>query len=168
MGAGKTTVASQLAEICLAPHLQTDALRRAFVDPGAEPVGYGEGHYRLEQRDRVYQQMMRLGAEALRRSATVVLDGSFSQRQWRRAALDMAQASGARLWQVQCNCATELAATRITQRASAGELTSEARPELLTRQEQDYEAPLNTAPLTLIDTSARLPEFDAMVRAMLD
>ena len=165
MGTGKSTLARELADVCSAPLLQTDALRRP--SSGGQEA-YGVGDYAADARDAVYGRMFARAEELLHDHVTVVLDGSFSQQRWREQAVDLARRRSALVWQVQCTCPPETARQRIAARRAEGRDASEARPELLAHQLKELEPPLDYVPTRIVPTHvAREGELQDWVRQVL-
>lgn len=75
-GAGKSTVASQIAERLQAERLRTDELRKELFD---------SPRYTDTETTAVYRQLCDRAIDRLRGNESVVLDATFAQRQHRRA-----------------------------------------------------------------------------------
>ena len=110
-GTGKSTLADALQEPTAAELLQTDVIRKGLYATN-EP---GNGKYSLEGRNQVYGKMVEHMEEALSRSPTLVLDGTFSSNANRQAVCKKAHVLGALVLQVQCECPAEEARTRIAE-----------------------------------------------------
>jgi predicted kinase len=87
-GSGKSTLARRLARRIGAQWISSDAIR---VERGLR------GDYRKASIAAVYAEMMARARSSLSQGRAVVLDGSFSSRDFREAARLLAQEAGARL-----------------------------------------------------------------------
>jgi hypothetical protein len=163
MGSGKSTLAEALAELLGAELLQTDQGRRELLGRSAMPSGFNQGPYRPDQRQRVYDELLRRAETLLANGLTVVLDGTFLAARHRQRVVAESRLSGAVPLVVRCSCAADVALERIARRAAAGTSQSEARPELYRRQQTEYEAdPPGDAALE-IDTTTTLRVQEAVV-----
>ncbi len=86
-GAGKSVVARMLAQALPARLLRTDVVRRELF-----PVR----RYTQEEIRQVYQELLNRAEALLQQGESVVLDGTFSQEEWREAARALAERVGAR------------------------------------------------------------------------
>lgn len=84
-GSGKSTVAVRLARRLEAVWISSDAIR---VERGLT------GNYSKESIAAVYREMMLRAGRHLGEGTTVVLDGSFSNRRFRRQAQELAETAG--------------------------------------------------------------------------
>ncbi len=118
-GTGKSTLATALAGRTGACVLSSDRTRKelAGLDP-QHPAGaaFGEGLYRSEQTDRVYDEMLRRAGALLERGESVVLDASWIRATDRDHAAAVAERSGGRLVALRCEVDPEEAARRIRTR----------------------------------------------------
>lgn len=159
MGTGKSTVARGLSDALGAELLQTDHIRQQLFGPNRDDAAYGEGRYRDENRQRVYDQMLMLADKRLTDRLSVVLDGSFLSAALCRQAAALAVRNqtvrnNVRLLFVQCECPDVVARERIARRAAQGSDASEARPELYHQQQQDAEPIPADLPRCKVDTNA--------------
>lgn len=86
-GSGKSTVAKRLSKRLDAAWISSDAVR---TELGLR------GNYSKESIAAVYREMMERGARHLEAGRNVILDGSFSNRRFRRQANELARAAGSR------------------------------------------------------------------------
>jgi predicted kinase len=103
-------------------------------------------------REAVYRVLLDRAKAKLEEAPTVVLDATFVKRAGRLQAYDLAKSKGAQPAFVHCCCPASLAASRIENRLRARSVASEARPELLKRQMEEYEAPSLEEPAVSVDT----------------
>jgi predicted kinase len=156
MGSGKSTMAQALAESLGAELLQTDLVRRELLGTSNAPSGFNEGHYVVDQRDRIYDEMFRRASDWLKRGVSIVLDGTFATVRHRERALIEARLDGAVVLMVRCKCNDQTAMERIAQRAAAGSSPSEARPELYEQQKSAFESDPPGMHALEVDTSSTL------------
>lgn len=161
MGAGKTTLAAALAKRLGSDVLSTDSLRQELLGASPAPAAFNEGNYAPKFRRRVYSEMFRRASRHLQQGASVVLDGAFLTTTQRRAAMALAEASGAVALLVHCACPAAVAMERIERRA-AGPGQSEARGELYASQ-QVAEEPFEENDLLNVDTTTALCLQEAAV-----
>ena len=137
---GKSTLARELAARLGAEILATDEIRFELFGRSREPAAYGAGHYRPEDRRRVYDELFARADRLLGEGVSVILDGTFPQgrfadgRRWkiaRRRKLPNVV--------IHCWCPDEVARQRIAKRLAAGGGASEARPDLYDQQKAEEE-----------------------------
>jgi uncharacterized protein len=157
MGTGKSTLAREVAARWCIDSLATDRVRREMLGASASPAGYGEGHYRPDGRERVYDELFRQAGEAIVERRSVILDGSFSSSGLRQRAQELARRYGAAALYVQCTCPRITAIERIAARSREGGSESEARVELYDRQAQEFEPPGAGEAAVTIDTREAIP-----------
>lgn len=165
-GTGKSTLAAALQEPLSANMLQTDVVRKdIFAQDSAN------GKYTRKGRKRVYDVMIGQMKDALSRSPTLILDGTFSSAEIRNAVCDQATKLGAKVLQIQCECPVKEARRRAVQRLGKSNSDSEATPDLLAAQRKDYEPIANPVPLLAVDTTLGTPsnkeEILARVRDLI-
>jgi predicted kinase len=153
MGAGKSTLASALAEALSAEHLQTDVLRTELMGKGTQAAAYGEGRYGTENRRRVYDELFAQAQTQLKNGLSVVLDGTFLAAEMRTEAVELARRFGALPLVVECLCPESVALGRITRRRASGKSPSEARPDLLSEQSREEEPNPAGLPTLRVDTT---------------
>jgi uncharacterized protein len=139
MGSGKSTLAARLADLFGAEMLSTDSIRQQIFGKSQQPLDYGAGHYRAEDRMRVYEEMLRQGQQNLDDGLPVILDGAFPYARLRTTALELARGENLPGLVVHCRCSNDVARQRIATRLSSGQGTSEARPELYDRQREEQQ-----------------------------
>jgi aminoglycoside phosphotransferase family enzyme/predicted kinase len=132
-GTGKSTLAAALAEKLGALHLQTDLIRKRLF-PSAGAATYGQGCYTSAARKLVYDALFAQAREALAQGRPVVLDGTFLSTCSRQTAADLAEKHGTTAAILTCVCPQDVAAERLTARASQHATASDAT--LATRHHQ--------------------------------
>lgn len=104
-GSGKSTLAGLAADRLGAVVLATDPLRKeqSGIPPlsgAAQP--YRSGLYDPDHTDRAYTELLRRAERLLGQGESVVLDASWTDRQWRARATRVAERVRARLSQIEC------------------------------------------------------------------
>lgn len=142
-GAGKSTLASALALDFDAPAgaiiLQSDVIRKrmrgAPLDSRLAEAAYTDAEKRA-----VYERMMRDAGRALRAGRTVILDATFLDPEFRRAADALASETGVRFDGLWLTAARNVLAARLTSRTGG---VSDATAPVLERQLQNASEPLD-------------------------
>ena len=80
-GTGKSTFATAFAQKIKAEHLNTDKIR--------DQLGL-RGKYDQETKSMIYQQMLSLARKKLKENQHVIIDGTFSNTEWRKKILSLA------------------------------------------------------------------------------
>jgi hypothetical protein len=133
-GTGKSTLASAIAHEWGALWLRTDAIRRRMFGETGRVSGANEGIYDRDARAKVYDAMLDKTGAALAAGQSVVLDGTFLERRFASASLDVARRGGAEAVFVRCWCPREVALERIARRSAGGDSLSDADAEVYRRQ----------------------------------
>lgn len=165
IGTGKTTVAEALADELGGVVLSSDRLRgetdmrrqdhrssmgdssdvasdASTADTAADSTAeapYGHSRYSEASRDAVYRRMFDEAVFVLRSGRVAVLDATFSRREWRRAALELARAQGCPATLVETVAPREEVIERLAERAAAGNDASEAGPGLYDAMRAEFE-----------------------------
>lgn len=146
-GTGKSTIATALAESLGAEWLSTDAVRQEmFVTNFAEK-------YAVERRAAVYDELLLRADAKLRDGRSVVLDGTFLQAEQCRRVTSLALNHDAAFLVVDCYCPDDVARSRVEQRLKTGNSPSEAFPELITDQKQEWEEVPSDLPRFIADST---------------
>lgn len=164
---GKSTVAAALAERVGADLVSSDRVRRHLfaADRAAAPApGYRSARYSPAATDRVYTALLDRAGELLARGRSVVLDASWTHREHRLRAAEIAIAACADLVQLHCTAPAALTARRLRERAATHhDHDSEATPAVAVAMAHDAD-PWPAA--TAIDSSGPLHDsLDAATRA---
>jgi len=154
MGTGKSTLARALAGALGAELLSTDSVRQELYPAAPARVGYGEGKYSIEHRRHVYDRLFAATQQMLDDHASVVLDGTFLFADLREQAIELARHSAAIPLIVHCQCPSEIAAGRITERMASGGDASEARPDLHAAQSREEEPDPPGLPAVEVETTS--------------
>ncbi|HUL04352.1 MAG TPA: AAA family ATPase [Gemmatimonadales bacterium] len=142
MGVGKSTLAQALGPRLGAHVLASDIVRKELAGiPPAErrAEAWGEGIYGDELTQRTYQELNRRAGERLRTGQLVILDASFRRAAWRAQARDSARAAGAAFLLIETVCADAVVRERLARRGAG---PSDGRLELLDRQREEFEPPV--------------------------
>ncbi len=133
-GAGKTTLACELAGRIGAMVVRSDAVRQKLAgrrEPDAPPE---TGIYAPAMTRRVYEALVRDAEYQVRENrTTVVLDATFSSRSQRELFRRCASACGMPYAFLYCDVPPEVAMRRVVDRRSRGVDISDARPEIVAR-----------------------------------
>jgi uncharacterized protein len=158
MGTGKSTLAQELAESLEADLLSTDKIRRSLFGNSVTAAGYGQGNYRSDHRQTVYDELFDRAAAALDRGRSAILDGSFLKQELRRYALELGRRRGATPLFIQCHCPKQTALSRIERRVHDQTAVSEARVDLYDEQAQECEPLTDGDSMLRIDTERSLSD----------
>lgn len=136
-GSGKSTLAGLVADRLGAVVLGTDRLRKeqSGIPPlssAAQP--YRAGIYDPDHTDRAYTELLRRAEQLLELGESVVLDASWTGRQWRTRAARTAERASARLSQIECWAPP---ATRRARLATRGPGLSDADVSIAERMARD-------------------------------
>ncbi|MGV0834869.1 bifunctional aminoglycoside phosphotransferase/ATP-binding protein [Mycolicibacterium thermoresistibile] len=129
-GTGKTTLARGLGDHIGAQVISTDDVRKELVDTGVidgEPGTFGAGLYSPEKVAAVYDAVLQKAAPLLAAGHTVILDGTWRDRQDRDRARDLARRHCAPMVEFACTVPLREAEQRIAGRRDS---TSDATPEV--------------------------------------
>jgi len=128
-GTGKTTLASELADVLDASVLSSDPLRKELVGvpPDQAPAdGYRAGTYADDVTGETYRTLVERARVVLARGGSVILDASWTNDAHRDAARSLAVELGAELTELRCTCPPDVAAARMAARHAAGDHESDA------------------------------------------
>ena len=153
-GTGKSTLAAALADSLGIEHLNTDGIRREMFEPRPSAARYDEATYSRDNRQAVYDEMLRRAGELLESGLSVVLDGTFLAAKLRSEAASLARRHEAAPFVVHCECPKEIALERITARQAAGKSLSEARTEFYDHQREEEEPDPPGFGTCLVDTTS--------------
>jgi uncharacterized protein len=129
-GTGKSALAGAVADRLGFTVLSSDRVRKELAGLPAEASArapFGTGIYSAEWTERAYAELLRRAATLLAHGQSVIIDASFSSARHRAAAAAAAADTSADLVQLRCTAAPELAARRISTRAST---VSDADPQI--------------------------------------
>jgi hypothetical protein len=164
MGSGKTYVSEQLAQRWNIAHISTDLTRKELAGIGASEHScdaYGQGIYSPEFSRRTYDTMYDRARHQIASGKSVVLDGTFRDRDERQRVLGLSRDQNADLWIVECVAPDDEIKLRLDRRTEGVEQTaSDGRWELFQQQKADWDE-INEIPsksYIRLDTS-RQPEI---------
>ncbi|WP_027370652.1 AAA family ATPase [Desulfovermiculus halophilus] len=162
MGTGKSEVARHLSRELETDVLRSDVLRKALYRQDAQDRrydAYGHGLYTPEATRATYRALVDRGREMLNQGESVILDASFSRREYRNYAFDAAKELNAGCVLVECVCPDPVLIQRLRQRNAQGTDPSDGRPSLLSAQKRDFEpvAVSKSCRHVVVDTSEKLP-----------
>jgi uncharacterized protein len=108
-GAGKSTLARILSKTLMIDALRSDVIRKQHA--GLEQGLYSPGAHRL-----TYTKMLLMARAALERNESVILDATFSEPEYRRKTMDLADELDCRIVFAECTAPAHLLKTRLAQR----------------------------------------------------
>lgn len=150
-GAGKTTVAEEIADRTDAELLRTDVVRKEMVpDPAYTP----------EETRRAYDELFERAAAVVEAGGAVVLDGTFRQERFRAEARTVAADVDATFDLVKVECSEEVVRERIAEREGDESDADFDVHELLREEFETVDAPDLT-----VDNSGALPDTRQQVAA---
>ncbi len=162
-GAGKTTVAQELARCWGLTSISSDQVRKELAGIAAtehQYVPFGQGIYSPEFSQRTYQTMLQRAAEELRQGRSVVLDATFRRAGERVQAVALARSLGVETWVVECVLGEGEVRRRLEERVRQGGSVSDSRWELYGPMQEEWE-PVEEVPASRylrVDTSPAIQE----------
>lgn len=144
-GTGKSVVSRRLARAIGARLVSSDSIRLELAgrEPGdRRPASYGEGIYSAEFNTRTYETMFERGRAALAAGRSVVFDATFLDPRWRARGREVAEAAGADLYLIECQCPPDIVRDRLARRARELFEPSEADWSIYQKQRARYGAAL--------------------------
>jgi uncharacterized protein len=165
MGAGKSTLAAQLAFELGISSFNSDETRKQIRGlPADTPArdALGEGLYDRQSTEATYAELLSRAENQLQKGSAVVIDASFMHKARRTPFAMLAKRLAVPLIILQVACSESEIRRRLQEREAAGKSVSDGRLELLALQAAGFEAadetegtliPLsaNTPPATLVD-----------------
>ena len=165
---GKSTIASGVAESFGAVVLRSDEVRKELSGQAAGDhaiSAVGTGIYTPEITAATYREVLDRARTLLSLGETVVLDATWHDPEWRRAAAALAEETAAELVELRCVAPVETAVARATRRLAEGSDVSDA-DEAVIRAIASAEEPWPTA--TSIDTTTTAGRSVADAIAVVD
>lgn len=141
-GSGKTRLASRLAPLLGAVHLQSDVERRrlAGMQPGQRSDSALQSDlYAPQATSEVYAHLARSAGQMLKAGWNVIVDATFTERARRAMLREVAVEAGVPLHVVACHAPVHVLRQRVTERAARGADASEADANVLDWQLQHVE-----------------------------
>ena len=143
MGTGKTTLAAQLQDLLCAEYFNSDVIRKELYSDVTKETSsttpYLEGIYSTEATHKTYDELYSRAKIKLKNNMPIIMDASFSKSKFRKSAQALARSTDAKLVIIECLLADEIVLSRITERIKDLGNISDGRPELFTKQKQDWE-----------------------------
>jgi predicted kinase len=142
IGTGKSTVANQIATVLDLEVFSSDRVRKRLAGAASQSppgVGYGQGLYGDDAKRQTYEAMAEFARHSLVQGQSVLLDASFAKRAERQRAVALARDVGAQVCLLECLAPESVIRTRLKARAQAEETLSEAREDILSDFQRDYE-----------------------------
>ena len=143
-GSGKSTVARRLGERFAFDVVRSDVVRKELL--GLDPYerkwdAFEAGAYSSDITGRTYDAMVARADEMLASGSSVVLDGCFTKRSQRAAAVALAQRRGVPLLVLECHAPESVVRERLEGRSSKGRAVSDGRWEIYHHQAATFEPP---------------------------
>jgi uncharacterized protein len=143
-GSGKSTVARRLGERFALDVVRSDVVRKELL--GIDPYErkwdeFGAGAYSADITDRTYATMVQRAEVLLAAGSSVVLDGCFTRRSQRTAAIHLARRSGVPLLVLECQAPESVVRERLEGRATKARAVSDGRWEIYHHQAAGFEPP---------------------------
>lgn len=153
-GAGKSTVARQLARKTGAIHLRSDAVRKHLAGIPLLERG-GDAIYTPEMTQKTYARLLSLGVELASQGFNVILDAKYDRTSLRHDAITAAQSPQIPLQIIHCTAPMEVIRDRLSSRT--GDI-ADATVDLLEAQLAAFEAftPEEQALVREVDTTRSL------------
>ena len=168
-GTGKSVLAGALASRLGAALLATDVVRRALFEQRGRGTTLDKDTYTPEARERVYQAIEREAERLLTEGRSVLLDGTYIERQQRLPVERLALRHRARLLVVECTAPAGVIRERQHQREDEAWGVSEGRWEVHLAQRERLEPATELAESRrlVIDTTRPIAEQIDVVMAKL-
>ena len=144
MGTGKTNIARHLRETHGWHVVSTDAVRKQISGVGEDTrvyVPYNAGLYSAEMNRRTYEEVCNRAENLLRAGFPVAIDGAFKRERDRLPVIELARRTDADLVFVEATCAPAEQRRRLAER-QIQDIRSDGRLEIMERQREEYEAPV--------------------------
>jgi hypothetical protein len=143
-GSGKSTVARRLGERFAFDVVRSDVIRKELL--GLDPYerkwdAFEAGAYSSDMTERTYEVMVERADAMLAGGSSVVLDGCFTKRTQRAAAIALAQRRGVPLLVLECQAPEGVVRERLEGRSSKGRAVSDGRWEIYHHQAATFEPP---------------------------
>jgi uncharacterized protein len=143
-GSGKSTVARRLGERFALTVVRSDVVRKELL--GLDPYerkwdDFGAGAYSSDMTERTYTAMVERADTLLATGASVVLDGCFTRRSQRAAAVALAARRGVPLLVLECHAPESVVRERLEGRSTKGRAVSDGRWEIYHHQAAAFEPP---------------------------
>ena len=143
-GSGKSTVARRLGERFAFELVRSDVIRKELL--GLDPYErkwdeFGAGAYSSDITGHTYTTMVQRADVLLAAGSSVVLDGCFTKRSQRAAAIELSRRRGVPLLVLECQTPESVVRERLDGRSSKGRAVSDGRWEIYHQQAAGFEPP---------------------------
>jgi uncharacterized protein len=155
-GAGKSTVARQIARQRQAIHLRSDAVRKHLAGIPLEAKG-GPELYTATMTQNTYDRLLHLGLTLAQQGFTVILDAKYDRQSLRQTVIDQAQFHHLPLQILHCTAPQDILHQRLTQRT--GDI-SDATADILPQQSLE---PFTAAEQVFVKTIDTTQAIDAQL-----
>lgn len=115
-GTGKSSLAAWVGEELGATVLSSDRERAEGTSRSLGPAAFGTGPYTFAKRREVYDRLLERASALLSEGVSVVVDATWSNREFRRRAAATAAATCTELVELECRCDPALRSERISRR----------------------------------------------------
>ncbi len=165
-GVGKTWAARALARPMRAALLRSDVRRKMLAGLAVRThveADHGAGLYSTESRDRTYRSLLGNAVSLLERGQAVVVDASFSRREWRRSYFDAATRLRHPVYLVHLSASEEVVHGRLAKRLRDPQEASDADLSVYEAERERFEPPTELAPEQVLEISTERSEPEELV-----
>ena len=142
-GSGKSTVAADLARMGNGIVIRSDAVRKHLAGLGLSDRSGGSGNkagiYSNEMTDRTYARILKAAEPVVASGRWAILDATYSDRRFRRAAREWAEKKGVPFGMIHCTAPVPEMERRLLEREEAGTDASDAGIEVMRRQMASFD-----------------------------
>ena len=159
IASGKSTIADALADAMQITVLRSDAVRKKLFENHDSAPGeaeFGAGIYSADATALTYGKLLLLAQEEIEHGNSVILDATFSQADFRREVLRLAEDMDTNILFVECRCRESLIRDRLRRRETTAPI-SDARLKHLQAFKSGYEAPDEIPPRIKITLDTERP-----------
>ncbi len=142
IGTGKSTLAGALSRELSCGVISSDEVRKEIIGLKPNERRYEEfdkGIYSRDITTITYREILNRGRRAIELGKIVILDASFSKREFRELVLHEAEALGVSFYFIETKASEEAIKKRLTERESKGEAISDGRWEIFERFKEGFE-----------------------------
>lgn len=142
MGTGKSVLAKNLEQPLDAKVIRSDVIRKEMLKiPPSERRydDFKEGIYSVEISRRTYDKALQLAESEIREGRSTIIDASFTSKNERKRAFDVASSMNADFFIIECICPEEIVKERLNTRAYDSKEASDGRWEIFESQKVDFE-----------------------------
>jgi len=142
IGTGKSTLAHALSEELSCGIVSSDEVRKEII--GLKPTErryeeFDKGIYSRDITNITYREVLNRGRRAIELGEIVILDASFSKREFRELVLHEAEALGVLFYFIQTKAGEENIKKRLIEREKGGKYISDGRWEIFERFKDEFE-----------------------------